>query len=81
MAIRFTKLKDGETSLRTYFDTLAAKDSSKGIWRRAANALLRDGIASMEQLCELSETDLLHVRNFGKKCLELTLRVRDSFFQ
>ncbi len=81
MAIKIPELKEGETSLRDYFDALAAQDDEPGVWRRATNALLRDGIASMERLCELSENDLLRIRNFGHKCLELTLRVRDVFMK
>ncbi len=79
MAIKIPDLKEGETSLRDYFNALAAKDDSPGGWRRATNALLRDGIVSMERLCELSEADLLRIRNFGPKCLTLTLMVRSDF--
>ncbi len=81
MTIKIPDLKEGETSLRDYFDALAAQDNKSGVWRRATNALLRDGIASMERLCELSQADLLRIRNFGYKCLKLTLNVRNEFIQ
>ncbi len=81
MAIKIPELKEGETSLREYFDALAAKDNTPGVWRRSTNALLRDGIVSMERLCELSESDLLRIRNFGQKCLKLTLSTRDEFMK
>ncbi len=81
MAIKIPELKEGETSLRDYFTALAARDNTPGVWRRASNALLRDGIVSMERLCELSEGDLLRIRNFGQKCLKLTLGTRDKFIK
>ncbi len=81
MAIKIPELKEGETDLREYFGALAARDNTPGVWRRAANALLRNGIASMESLCELSESDLLRIRNFGRQCLILTLNVRKQFIK
>ena len=46
---------------------------------RTTNALVRGGIDTMEKLCAMSDSDLKRVRNFGVKCRDFALLVRDRY--
>ena len=46
---------------------------------RAMNALVRGGIATMEELCIIPDEKLRRVRNLGDKCFELSHAMRDMY--
>ena len=47
--------------------------------RRIHNALVRGNITGMEQVCAMSEEQLMRVRNFGGKSLAIVLAERQKY--
>lgn len=50
-----------------------------GLSCRAYNCLMRAGINTLEKLREISEEDLMNVRNLGRHSLEEVLKVRNNY--
>ena len=46
---------------------------------RVHNALLRGGINTMAELCEMSDEQLMRVRNFGAYCLAVVVEERQKY--
>ncbi len=47
--------------------------------RRIHNALVRGRITTMEQVCAMSEEQLIRVRNLGRKSLAIVLAERQKY--
>ncbi len=47
--------------------------------RRIHNALVRGRVTTMEQVCAMSEQELLRIRNFGGKALAIVLTERQKY--
>lgn len=66
-----------DIDVRTYFALGAPQ--IPGVTVRAANALLRGGIDTMDELAGKSDYELGRVRNMGAKTRELAIAMRDKY--
>ncbi len=46
---------------------------------RVHNALLRGGVKTMAKMCKMSDDELMRIRNFGPKCLEVVVEERQKY--
>ena len=70
---------DNATDLMAFFRQYAPQRASKDNITRTTNALVRGGIATMEELCATPDEKLRRVRNLGDKCHELSHSMRDMY--
>jgi DNA-directed RNA polymerase alpha subunit len=63
--------------VRTYFNR--HRPGKPDITIRCINAIMRSGIETMDDLCEKDEEQLMRIRNFGQKCLEHTITLREKY--
>jgi hypothetical protein len=63
--------------IRTYFGR--HRPGKPDITIRCINAIMRSGIETMDELCGKDEEHLMRIRNFGQKCLEHTLALREKY--
>ncbi len=46
---------------------------------RVRNALLRGNIKTMAEMCEMSDDELMRIRNFGAYCLAVVAEERQKY--
>lgn len=60
----------GEPGTVRAADALSVHVDQLGLSTRSRNALVRAGVATLGELCELTARDLLDIRHFGQGCLD-----------
>jgi DNA-directed RNA polymerase alpha subunit len=72
-------MKKEEVKVKDYLCEAAAELGMELLLTRTSNALVRDGIDTMEKLCAMDEENLVRVRNMGEKCRGFALMARARY--
>lgn len=80
-AVRISRMENNKPDLYRRLEEAAENDFSDmfqaNVIVRAYNALLRNGIRTIEELKAVSPEDIMRLRNVGKKTFQLIMNVRN----